>query len=307
MELFFQLTFAPLMVAVLSSLACALPGNFILLRRQALVGDAISHVVLPGIVVAFLVTGSSATWPMLIGAGAAAMVAVGLVSVIKRLGRLEPGAALGIVLTTMFAVGVLLLEQSSARSVHLDVEHALYGNLESIIWFAGDGPAALLKIEALASLPPQIPRLLIVLIIIAAFTVLFWKEQALSTFDPEFAASVGVPVKRINLALIMLVAVAAVASFDAVGAIIVIAMFVCPAAAARLMTNRLVVQVGLSLALALAASVIGYALASFGPYLFGSERAVSAAGMIASVSGVILGLSAVFGPCRKRAHTAAPA
>lgn len=300
MQFFFQLTFAPLMIAILASLACALAGNFLVLRRQALVGDAISHVVLPGIVIGFLVTGSMAAWPMLLGAGFAAVVSVGLIEAIRRLTRLEPGAALGIVLTTMFALGVLLLEQTQASRVHLDVQHALYGNLESIIWLAGDSPAALLSPESLAELPPQLPRLAVVLALLCLFLFLFWKEMVLSTFDAEFARSLGVPVGPISLVFIVLVAVTAVAAFEAVGAILVIAMFVCPAAAARLMTDRLAVQVAWSLAFAFLAGLGGYALASFGPLLLGFDNAVSAAGMIATASGIMLALACVFGPARHK-------
>src|SRR6056297_781607 len=122
---FVMFSLTPMLIGVLASVACALPGNFLILRRQALIGDAISHVVLPGIVVAFLVTGIVAAVPMLLGAGAAALVAVALIEVIRRLGKIEPGAAMGVVFTAMFAGGVLLLEQSAASGVHLDVQHAL--------------------------------------------------------------------------------------------------------------------------------------------------------------------------------------
>ncbi|TNF64076.1 MAG: metal ABC transporter permease, partial [Rhodobacteraceae bacterium] len=131
---FVTLSLTPILIGTLAAIACALPGNFLLLRRQALIGDAISHVVLPGIVVAFLLTGSVTTLPMVLGAGGAALVAVVLIEAIRRLGRIEPGAAMGVVFTAMFAGGVLLLEQSDTSNVHLDVEHALYGNLESLIW-----------------------------------------------------------------------------------------------------------------------------------------------------------------------------
>ncbi|MCU0854441.1 MAG: metal ABC transporter permease, partial [Rhodobacteraceae bacterium] len=126
---FVMLSLPPMVIGVLAAVACALPGNFLLLRRQALIGDAISHVVLPGIVAAFLVTGAVSTWPMMIGAAVAAVVAVVLIEVVRRVGRIEPGAAMGVVFTAMFAGGVLLLEQSDTSGVHLDVEHALYGNL----------------------------------------------------------------------------------------------------------------------------------------------------------------------------------
>ncbi|MBC7178957.1 MAG: metal ABC transporter permease, partial [Roseovarius sp.] len=94
---FVMLSLTPLLIGIAAAVACALPGNFLLLRRQALIGDAISHVVLPGIVAGFLVTGLVATGPMMLGAAAAAMVAVILIEVIRRLGRIEPGAAMGVV------------------------------------------------------------------------------------------------------------------------------------------------------------------------------------------------------------------
>ena len=133
---FVQISLTPLLIGIFAAIACALPGNFLILRRQALIGDAISHVVLPGIVVAFLLTGVLSTWPMMLGAAGAAIFAVILIETIKRLGRIEPGAAMGVTFTALFAAGVLLLEQSDTSGVHLDVEHALYGNLESLIWLA---------------------------------------------------------------------------------------------------------------------------------------------------------------------------
>ena len=105
---FVMFSLTPMLIGVLASVACALPGNFLILRRQALIGDAISHVVLPGIVAAFLITGTVAAFPMLLGAAAAAVLAVILIEAIKRFGRIEPGAAMGVTFTSLFAAGVLL-------------------------------------------------------------------------------------------------------------------------------------------------------------------------------------------------------
>ena len=145
---FVALSLPPLLIGLFAAVACALPGNFLVLRKQSLIGDAISHVVLPGIVVAFLLTGRVAAWPMMLGAAAAALVAVVLIEAIRRLGRIEAGAAMGVVFTAMFAGGVLLLEQSDTSNVHLDVEHALYGNLESLIWLDATGWGSLFDPEA---------------------------------------------------------------------------------------------------------------------------------------------------------------
>ncbi|MEO1537736.1 MAG: metal ABC transporter permease [Pseudomonadota bacterium] len=296
---FVPFSLIPMLIGALAAVACALPGNFLVLRRQALIGDAISHVVLPGIVVAFLVTGTVAAWPMLIGSALAALLAVALIEGVRRFARVEPGAAMGVVFTAMFAGGVLLLEQSDTSGVHLDVEHALFGNLESLIWLDATGWTSLLDPAALSGLPHELTRIAFVTVAMAFLLVLFWRPLALSTFDEGFAGTVGLPVRAIGLGLVIAAAIAAVAAFDAVGSIIVIAMFLCPPAAARLMTNRLGVQVIWSVIFAIASAVIGFVLAGYGPLWLGYQNAVSAAGMIGTVSGVILFMAALFGPVRR--------
>ncbi|MBK1636251.1 metal ABC transporter permease [Rhodovulum adriaticum] len=297
---FVQFSLTPILIGMFAAIACALPGNFLILRRQALIGDAISHVVLPGIVVAFLLTGTVAAIPMMIGAAAAAIVAVILIEAVRRLGRIEPGAAMGVVFTTLFAAGVLLLEQSDTSAVHLDVEHALMGNLESLIWLRATGWESLLDPAALAALPPELGRMAVVCALIVALTAIFWRWLKIATFDEGFAQALGIPAAGLGFGLVVTAAIAAVAAFDAVGSIIVIAMFICPPAAARLMTNRLEVQVLWSVAFAALSAVLGYVLAGYGPLWFGAANAVSAAGMIATVSGVILGLACLYAPHRAR-------
>ena len=297
---FVALSLPPILIGICVAVACALPGNFLLLRGQALIGDAISHVVLPGIVVAFLLTGLVATGPMLLGAAGAAVIAVIAIEAIRRLGRIEAGAAMGVVFTAMFAGGVLLLEQSDTSNVHLDVEHALFGNLESLIWLDAVGWSSLLDPAALAGVPVELPRMALALILVSAFVWLFWRPLALMSFDEGFAQGLGVRTGALGLALVILSAVAAVAAFDAVGSIIVIAMFICPPAAARMMTNRLGTQVAWSVVFAILSAVLGYVLAGYGPLWVGASASVSAAGMIATVSGLFLGLTALMGPHRTR-------
>ncbi|WP_172332092.1 metal ABC transporter permease [Mangrovicoccus sp. HB161399] len=304
---FVMLSLAPIVIGSLAAIACALPGNFLLLRRQALIGDAISHVVLPGIVLAFLVTGQVATLPMMAGAGVAALAAVAMIEAVRRLGRIEPGAAMGVTFTTMFALGVLVLERTDTSKVHLDVEHALMGNLESLIWLDGMGWHSLLDPAALAGLPPELGRLAIATAVIATLIWLFWRPLKLATFDEGFAAEVGVPVRAVGLGLVVLSALAAVAAFDAVGSIIVIAMFICPPGTARLMTDRLEMQVAWSVFFAVLSAVLGYVLAGYGPIWLGGTDAVSAAGMIATVSGMLLAAAALFGPARRRSGAGAGA
>jgi manganese/zinc/iron transport system permease protein len=137
-----------------------------------------------------------------------------------------------------------------------------------------------------------------------AFLWLFWRPLKISTFDEGFAQTIGMRTDLLGLALVIVSAIAAVAAFDAVGSIIVIAMFICPPAAARLMTNRLEHQVAWSVVFATVSAVLGYVLAGYGPLWLGADHAVSAAGMIATVSGLVLALAALLGPERRR--TGAP-
>lgn len=296
---FVQFSLTPILIGIFASVACALPGNFLVLRRQALIGDAISHVVLPGIVIAFLITGTVAAIPMLVGAAAASILAVILIEAIKRLGRIEPGAAMGVTFTTLFAAGVLLLEQSDTSNVHLDVEHALMGSLESLIWLKASGWHSLIDPVALASLPDELLRMAAVCFVIALLTITFWRWLKISTFDERFAQSIGLPTSAIGFGLVVTAAAAAVAAFDAVGSIIVIAMFICPPAAARLMTNNLETQVMWSIVFAVLSAVVGYIAAGYGPLWIGYDRSVSAAGMIATVSGLILMVACLFAPYRR--------
>ena len=297
---FVQFSLTPILIGLFASVACALPGNFLVLRRQALIGDAISHVVLPGIVCAFLITGTVAELPMLLGAAGAAVLAVILIEAVKRLGRIEPGAAMGVVFTAMFAGGVLLLEQTDTSNVHIDVEHALMGNLESLIWFKASGWHSLSDPVALAALPPELGYMATICALITMLMIVFWRWLKIATFDAGFAEALGIPVAPLGFGLVITAAVAAVAAFDAVGSIIVIAMFICPPAAARLMTNRLSHQIWWSVAFAALSAILGYVFAGYGPRWFGKENAVSAAGMIAAVSGLILGLACLFAPHRSR-------
>ncbi|MEM1101111.1 MAG: metal ABC transporter permease [Pseudomonadota bacterium] len=297
---FVQFSLTPILIGILSAIACALPGNFLILRRQALIGDAISHVVLPGIVVAFVITGVVTAIPMLLGAAAASLLAVLLIEGVRRLGKIEPGAAMGVVFTTMFAGGVLLLEQTDTSAVHLDVEHALMGNLESLIWFRAEGWSSLWDPTALAALPEELGRIALVCALVVTLTLVFWRWLKIATFDEGFAQSLGIPAAALGVGLVIMAAIAAVAAFDAVGSIIVIAMFICPPAAARLMTNSLAHQAWWSVGFATLSAVLGYVLAGYGPLWLGADDAVSAAGMIAAVSGAILGLACLFGPHRSR-------
>ncbi len=293
---FLTIDLPAILVAVFAATACGLLGNFLVLRRQALIGDAISHVVLPGIVAGFLIGGVIATLPLLLGAMGAAVLAAALIEIVRRSGRLETGAAMGVVFTTMFAGGIVLLEQLGAANAHLDAEHALYGNLEATLWLGVERWSDVVTADALLGLPRQLVTLAAVALFIALLVVLFFKELKVSTFDPGLAASLGLPVRTISTALIVVVALAAVAAFEAVGSILVIAMFICPAATARMLTDNLARQLWISAGVAVLAGAGGYLLAAFGPQLWGGTNSLSAAGMIAVTAGFLQIAAMLFAP-----------
>ena len=293
---FLQLDLPAMLVAVLAALACGLPGNFLLLRRQGLIGDAISHVVLPGIVVGFLVSGSTGTTPMMLGAGAAALLSVLLIELVRRLGGVDAEAAMGVVFTTMFAAGVVLLEQSGARDVHIDVQHSLYGNIEGTVWLGASDWSALWDPAQLAELPGNIPRLIWVTALMVVLVVVFFKELKLTTFDAGLADSLGFSSRWLGFGLVVMTAVAAVAAFEAVGSILVIAMFICPPATARMLTDSLAAQLWLSALVAVLSGVLGYWLAAFGPFWVGMEHSLNAAGMVAVTGGGLQLLAMLLAP-----------
>lgn len=293
---FMQVDFPALATAILAALICGVLGNFLVLRRQSLMGDAISHAVLPGIVVGFIVAGSRSTLPMMGGAVGAAVLAGVLIELVRRFGQIEPGAAMGVVFTVMFALGVVLLEQAAAHSVDLDADCVLYGQLEDILWFEASGWWSLFDREALSGLPRELTTLAVLALVTFALLGLFYKEIKITTFDAGLASALGIPAQAFHYGLILFVSLAAIASFEAVGSILVIAMLICPAATARLITDRYGTQLMLSGLFGVGSAVFGYVAAGFVPGWFGADWALSSSGMMAVVSGVFFGIALVAGP-----------
>jgi manganese/zinc/iron transport system permease protein len=223
---------------------------------------------------------------MLLGALAAALAAVFLINLVRRVARLESGAATGAVFTSFFALGLMLIEATGARSVDLDLDCVLFGQLESLVWLEAQGFASLLDPTALASLPRQIFLLAAVALVLAGLVSLLWRPLHLLCFDPDYAAAIGLPARRLELALNLMVAAAAVAAFEAVGSILVVAMLVCPAAAIRLLTDSYRAQVLGGAVLGAAIGALGYALAGPLPAAFGQDFALNAAGVIGTLGGL---------------------
>ncbi len=296
MNLDYGLDLFPLMAATLAALTCGLLGNFLVLRGQSLMGDALSHAVLPGLVIAFLITSSRNPLLMFGGAAVAGMVTVVLIELIKKLGRIEPGAAMGVVFSVMFAIGVLLIEKAAASSVDLDADCVLYGQLETLVWFnAPSSFAGLWSWDTLAAVPRQVTMLLGMLIVAALFVGLLFKELRIAAFDPEMATAQGIHSGMMHYLLMLFVAAATVASFEAVGSILVIAVLIAPAATARLLTDRLGSQIAVSLAAALICGVGGYLAATLIPAAFHIDS-VNAAGSMTVVAGGLVVLAAFMSP-----------
>lgn len=296
---FLQLDLPPLLAAMLAGATCGLLGSFLVLRRESLVGDALAHAVLPGIVLGFALTGLRAGLPMLGGALAAALLAVAAIGAVRRAGRLEPGAATAAVFTVFFALGLVGLEVSGARSVDLDLDCVLFGQLETLVWPSATGWGALRDPAALATLPRQLGLLAGVAVAVAVTVAALWRPLKLLCFDPGYAAVLGLPVRRLETALSLLVAAAAVAAFESVGSILVVALLVCPAAALRYLTDRYATQVLGGAALGAALAALGYGLAGPLPAALGLPVSLSAAGMIGSLGGIAVAAAAGLAALRR--------
>jgi manganese/zinc/iron transport system permease protein len=308
-----SLDFFPLLAAVLAAATCGLLGNWLVLRRLSLMGDAISHSVLPGIVIAFLVVTADnplarllqnlfglddPRHPLLIftGAALAGVLTVVLVEVVKKLGRVESGAAMGVVFSIMFAYGVLLIESSNLRGVDLDTDCVLYGQLETLARFGWPMTwGELLSWRTIEELPRQVTLLLVVFTASLALSIGLFKELRIAAFDPALATTQGVNATAMHYVLMTFIAAATVASFEAVGSVLVIAMLIVPAVVARLLTDRLASQLGVSLLVSVASGVGGYWAATAVPTWL-DLPAVNAAGSMTVVAGLLLVVAALVSP-----------
>ena len=274
------------LTGIFAAVACALVGNFMVLRRMSMMGDAISHAVLPGLAIAFLLTHSLGTLPMFVGAAVVGVLTAVFTQSIHHFGRVEQSAAMGVTFTTLFALGLLLIERATAGSVHLDAGCVLEGAIENV-------PMELFGSEMF--MPTTTKVTLGMMIVNACFVAIFYKELRLSSFDPELATTVGINSQFMHYLLMTMMSVTVVATFEAVGSILVIAMLIVPPATARLLTDKLWVMIVLSAVLAAAAAALGHVGAIAIPEMFDHES-VSTSGMMAVAAGLLLGLAMLFAP-----------
>jgi len=238
------------LVAAVVAAACALPGAFLVLRKMAMMSDAISHAILPGIVIGFFLTGNLSSPILIFGGAVAGLLTVVLVEWIRKTDRVREDAAIGLVFSTLFAIGVILIARF-ASDIHLDIDAVLLGELAFVpfdrLIIAGRdyGPQALYAIGVVA-------------LLCIGFIILFYKELKLATFDSALCATLGFLPGVLHYVLMGFISMTAVAAFDAVGSILVIALMVGPPANAYLITNHFDRLLLYSVLLGITAAITGY-------------------------------------------------
>lgn len=275
-----------ILAGMLCAVAASLPGSFLLLRRMSLLGDAISHAILPGLAVAFFVSESRSSLPMFLGAVLVGILTALFTEWIRNFGDVDEGASMGVVFTTLFALGLVMIVQA-ADHVDLDPGCVLYGAIE------------MTPLDTIDIAGGQIPRVVIVLgavtIINLLFVLLFFKELKLSAFDPGLSSSIGFSARLMHYLLMVIVAVTAVASFETAGNILVVAMFVVPPATAYLLTARLEMMIIFSAGIAVLSAVCGHLSAVLVPHAFGYQS-TSTSGMMALCAGILFFVASLVSP-----------
>jgi len=271
-----------LLVAVVTAVAAALPGTFLVLRRLAMVSDAISHAILPGIVVAFFATGDLSSPLLVAGAAATGVLTVALIEAVNRSRLLPEDAAIGLVFPALFALGVVLVSRY-AGDVHLDTDVVLLGELafapfdRFVVGGRDFGPIALWIMGG-------------ILLINLAFIAVVFKELKLATVDAGLAAALGLKPALLHYGLMTVVSITAVGAFDAVGSILVVALMIAPPATAYLLAERFLPMLALGALTAALAAAAGCGIA----FLLD----VSIAGAMATTCGVLFAAAFLLAPRR---------
>lgn len=277
-------------IGVLCAASCAIPGAFLVLRRQSMMGDAISHAVLPGLAAAFLITASRSSFVMFLGAAVVGVLTAVLTQWVHTAGKVERSASMGVVFTTLFAIGLVMIVRAvEVEGVDLDPGCVLYGSIE----------LAPMDTLHLAWLGLDVPRAAVVLAAVLLGNVVImgvlFKEMTLSSFDPELATSLGFSSRAMHLILMTLVAITTVAAFEVIGSILVIAMLVVPPATARLLTDRLLPMILVAVFVGALSAALGHVSAITVPKWFGFEDTLTS-GMMAVAAGMFFGTTALFSP-----------
>lgn len=260
--------------------ACALLGSFLMLRRMAMMADAISHAVLPGLVLGYFVARGPSLLAGFAGAALAAIVTVAVVEALQNTRKVGSESAIGIVFPAMFALGTLIISKYYAN-VHVDADAVLFGNIE----FSGLDVLVLNGVQ----LGPQALWISAGLLIVnLLFVSIFFKELKLATFDPGLAAALGFSPIIIHYAFMTIISITTVGAFTAVGSVLVVAFLIVPAAAAYLLTNDLKQMMVLAVMVGALSAITGFAVAI--------AFDTTVAGAMATMAGVFFLLAFLFSP-----------
>ena len=270
------------LIASLVAIACAIPGTFLVLRKMAMISDAISHSILPGIVIGFFITQDLNSPLLILLAAFTGIITVVLVEYIQKTGLVKEDTAIGLVFPALFSIGVILIAKN-ANDVHLDVDAVLLGELA----FA---PFDRLVVSGVDIGPKSLWVIGIILIITIGLLIAFFKELKVSTFDKGLSASLGFSPAIIHYGLMSVSSVTTVGAFDAVGAILVVALMIAPAATAYLLTTDLKKMLWLAIGFGVLSAISGY--------WFAHWLDASIAGSITTILGLLFLLVYLFAPSK---------
>ncbi|HLP34779.1 MAG TPA: metal ABC transporter permease [Amoebophilaceae bacterium] len=268
-----------IVVAALAGINCALVGTYLVLRKTAMMGDAIAHSMLPGIVLALLATGTKYAPVLFLGASLTGLLVSFLVAFLEKNIHIQTDAAIGINFTFLFALGVVLISFFS-RKIDLDPECSLYGELATV-------PLDVYKTAGGIHLGPKSFYLLLTALVLnLSFIILGYKQLFATTFDPEFAQSIGIHTKGWHYALMTVTALTTVATFEVAGAILVVALLIVPSASMYLITKCLKRLLLYNVFFAFATAIGGYYISLF----FNSSMAAT----MVTLAGLLFFMTFVF-------------
>jgi manganese/zinc/iron transport system permease protein len=270
------------LIASIVAIACAIPGTFLVLRKMALISDAISHSILPGLVLGFFITHDLNSPLLIVMAAFSGLVTVVLVEFIQKTKLVKEDTAIGLVFPVLFSIGVIMIAKN-ANDVHLDTDAILLGELA----FA---PFDRLLVDGADFGPKSLWIIGTVLLITIGLLFAFFKELKISTFDAGLATALGFSPIMIHYGLMSVASITIVGSFDAVGAILVVALMIAPAATAYLLTDNLKRMLGLSVLFGVFSAIAGYWLAHW--------LDASIAGSMTTILGIVFLLVYLFAPKR---------
>lgn len=270
-----MIAFWIILTGTLVAVSAGLLGCFLVLRKMSMLGDAISHSVLPGIVIAVLLSGSRDPFTMIVGAGVLGLLTTFLIEFFQKKAKLQSDSSIGVTFTFLFAVGIILISLF-AGFIDIDQDCVLYGEIAYVpidTWILSNG---------VIMGPRAVYILGTLLILVIAFILSFYKQLAITSFDPAFASAMGISTAFWHYALMSFVSVTTVVSFDSVGAILIINFLIGPPSIAYLLTGDLKKML-------IYTAIIGVIISVFG-YIVAAYFDVSVAGSMASITGVVFAI-----------------